>query len=121
MAAEKPHTLEERVIALAEQVGRLVGTVERQTEGWPHPKGLIIQVTQIRDDAAALLDHLGDALAPRRGTSSPRILARSGGTVDAPGKKHRKHVHGTGGVKHSDQTISKIAGAKTMRRGRRRG
>jgi hypothetical protein len=46
---------------------------------------------------------------------------RSGGTVDAPGKTHRKRPPSTRGVKHSDQTISKITGAKTMRRGDRRG
>jgi hypothetical protein len=46
---------------------------------------------------------------------------RSGGTVDAPGKTRRKHAPSTRGVKHSDQTTSKIAGAKTMRRGHRRG
>jgi len=46
---------------------------------------------------------------------------RSGGTVDAPGKTHRKRAESARGVKHSDQTISKIKGAKTMRRGHRRG
>jgi hypothetical protein len=45
---------------------------------------------------------------------------RSGGTIDAPGKTHRKRPPSTRGVKHSDQTISKITGAKTMRRGHRR-
>jgi len=46
---------------------------------------------------------------------------RSGATVDAPGKNHRKRVPSKRGVKHSDQTTSKIAGAKTLRRGHRRG
>jgi hypothetical protein len=46
---------------------------------------------------------------------------RSGGIVDAPGKQHRLRAPSTRGVKHSDQTISKITGAKTMRRGQRRG
>jgi hypothetical protein len=46
---------------------------------------------------------------------------RSGGTVDAPGKTHRQRAPSTRGVKHSDQTTAKIAGAKTMRRGHRRG
>jgi len=46
---------------------------------------------------------------------------RSGGAVDAPGKTHRKPAASARGAKHSDQTISKIKGAKTMRRGNRRG
>ena len=46
---------------------------------------------------------------------------RSGATVDAPGKTHRKPAPSTRGVKHSDQSTSTIAGTKTMRRGHRRG
>lgn len=46
---------------------------------------------------------------------------RSGETVDAPGKTHRTRAPSRRGVKHSDLTTSKIAGAKTIRRGHRRG
>ena len=46
---------------------------------------------------------------------------RSGDSVDAPGKRHRAPAPSASGVKHSDQKIAKIAGAKTMRRGHRRG
>jgi hypothetical protein len=53
-----------------------------------------------------------------RKSASP---GRSGGTVDAPGKTHRKPPASALGAKHSNQTISKIKGAKTMRRGNRRG
>jgi len=34
MAAGKEKTVEERVVAFAEQLGRLIGTVESKTEGW---------------------------------------------------------------------------------------
>ena len=53
-----------------------------------------------------------------RKSTSP---GRSGGTVTRPGKTHRKPPASKAGVKHSNQTISKIEGAKTMRRGDRRG
>jgi hypothetical protein len=46
---------------------------------------------------------------------------RSGGTVDAPGKTHRKPTASTRGAKHSDQMISKAAVEKMMRRPQRRG
>jgi hypothetical protein len=53
-----------------------------------------------------------------RKSASP---GRSGGTVDAPGKTHRKPAASARGAKHSDQTVAKIKGAQTMRRGNRRG
>ena len=46
---------------------------------------------------------------------------RSGGIVDAPGKTHRPPPKSARGVKHSNQTVAKIKGAQTMRRGNRRG
>ena len=129
MAAGKEKTVEERVVAFAEQLGRLIGTVERKSEGWMDQKALNEQVTQIRDGAVDLLNHLGGALASGRAAAKPRktqpkaatSVGRSGGTVDAPGKTHRKMARGTPGTKHSDERISKIKAAKTMRRSQRRG
>jgi hypothetical protein len=129
MAAGKEKTVEERVVAFAEQVGRLIGTVERKSEGWMDQKALNEQVTQIRDGAVELLNHLGGALASGRAAAKlkktqPKAatpVGRSGGTVDAPGKTHRKAARGAPGTKHSDERISKIKAAKTMRRSQRRG
>lgn len=124
-------TVEQRVVAFAEQVGRLVGTVESKTEGWLDQKALNRQVTEIRDGAAELLNHLGGAIAKgraatnpagaKRGTAKDTSADRSGGTVGAPGKTHRKRGESTRGAKHSDQMISKAGAAKTMRRPQRRG
>lgn len=135
--AAKDRNVEKRVVAFAEQLGRLVGTVERRTEGWLEQKALKAQVAQIRDEAAELLNHLGDAITSGRSAANPAkkgskahaatpatSTARSGGAVDAPGKAHRTPAPSTGGAnraKHSGQTVAKIAGAKTMRRGQRRG
>ena len=128
MAAGKDKTVEARVVAFAEQLGRLIGTVERKSEGWMDQKALNEQVTQIRDGAVDLLNHLGDAIASGRAAGKPQkaqpkatSAGRSGGTVDAPGKTHRKASKSAHGAKHSDETISKIKGAKTMRRSQRRG
>jgi len=129
MAAGKEKTVEERVVAFAEQVGRLIGTVESKSERWMDQKALSDQLTQIRDGAVDLLNHLGSALASGRAAAKPQKpqrkastpVGRSGGPVDAPGKTHRKMAKGARGAKHSDETISKIKGAKTMRRGDRRG
>jgi hypothetical protein len=51
--------MEQRVIAFAEQLGRMVGTVERKTTGWLDMATLSDQLTRIRDGAADLLGHLG--------------------------------------------------------------
>jgi len=125
MADEKK--VEKRVVALAEQLGRLIGTVESKAEGWFDRKALNAQVEQIRDSASALLEDLGGAFESGRAaanpapTPKPRAASRSGGTVDAPGKAHRKPAPTARGTRHSDETVAKIKGAKTMRRGRRRG
>ena len=127
MAADKSQTVEDRIVALAEQLGRLIGTAERKTEGWFDQKALNVQVQQIRDSASALLEHLGGAIESGRAaanpatTQKPRAAGRSGGTVDAPGKAHRKRAPTARGARHSDQTVAKVKGAKTMRRGHRRG
>ena len=128
MADDKEQTVEERVLALAHQLGRLIGTVERKAEGWLDREALNRQVTQIRDGATELLDHLGGAIeSGRTGAKAdakpPKAAraSRSGATVDAPGKAHRPRAKSARGVKHSNQTVAKIKGAQTMRRGNRRG
>jgi hypothetical protein len=93
------------VIAFAEQLGRVVGTVQARTEGWLDPRVLNEQFTRVRDGAASLLQHLGAQSAANAddsgaGTAEPAAATtpasrsssagRSGGVVDAPGKKHRK-------------------------------
>src|SRR6266571_4433278 len=85
--------IEQRVVALAEQLGRLVGTVQAKADGWMDVPALQEQVTRIRDGAAGLLRQLGEAAArgraatatgrPKKPTAS--TPGRSGGKVDAPG------------------------------------
>jgi hypothetical protein len=57
------------------------------------------------------------AEAARATTTKPPTAARSGGKVDAPGKKHRKPAARTRSVKHSNQMISKGKASRQMRRG----
>ena len=132
MATGREKTVEERIIAFAEQLGRLIGTVESKTEGWINQdqKALGDQLTQIREGAAELLTHLSGALASGRAAAKSQKkqpeagatpVGRSGGTVDAPGKTHRKMAKNARGAKHSDERVSKIKAAKTMRRSQRRG
>ena len=132
MATDKAQAVERRILALAEQLGRLIGTVESKAEGWFDQKTLNRQVEQIRDSASELLEHLGGAIESGRAAARPAATTpptpeapppagRSGGTVDAPRKAHRQRAKSVRGAKHSDETVAKIKGAKTMRRGQRRG
>jgi hypothetical protein len=88
------NALERQVIAFAEQLGYVAGSIESRTEGWMDRKKLNRQITTVRDGAKQLLEQLATGVASRvRRRPSPKRQvrkARSGGTVDAPGKKHRK-------------------------------
>src|SRR5438067_8688179 len=121
----------QRVVALAEQLGRLVGTVQAKADGLIDRPALQEQLTRIRDGAAGLLGTLGGGMpAPSSERAAPRkpkakvaprsAQGRSGGTVDAPGKKHRKPAARTRGVKHSDETIPKTTAARQIRRMRKK-
>ena len=89
--------MEQRLLAFAEQLGRIVGTVQAKTEGWLDRDALNKQITGVRDSATELLEQLkttvtsaasgGNSAAADTAGPSP---ARSRGAVDAPGKKHRK-------------------------------
>lgn len=89
--------LERRVVALAERMGRIAGRMQ------------------------AAVESLRSARAPVRGKSQMPAAAhaRSGGKVDAPGKKHRKAPEQRRGVKHSDQAIAKVTSRKQTRPPRR--
>ncbi len=54
-----PDSVQEKVVAFAEQLGRIVGTVQAKTEGWFDRQALRDELTSVRDTAAALLKQLG--------------------------------------------------------------
>lgn len=88
--------VEEKLIEFAKQVGFFVGTVQAKADGWLDRKALSKTVGRIRDSAAELLDHVNREAAVQRNRAAkqpptPSAPARpSRGSVDAPGKHHRK-------------------------------
>jgi hypothetical protein len=165
---------EDRVIALAEQLGRIVGTMQAKAGGLIDRDALMQQLSQVRDGAAHLLDHLGvgggqpetgttqeKAQPASQGSSSgptnagqdenrgrqtnrrgvagggrqkasaeatggagrqsnqPTARGRSGGVVDAPGKKHRKPVPNE--VRANAADTGRLAKMKMVNASRRRG
>jgi uncharacterized phage infection (PIP) family protein YhgE len=94
--------MEQLVMAFAEQLGRIAGTVQGKAEGWMDRDALTRQIAGVRDSAAQLLDQLAEGVtsisetAKKAATTAAAAKSkaaskgRSGGVVDAPGKKHRK-------------------------------
>jgi len=119
--------LEQRVVAFAGELGRIAGTFQSRAEGWMDREALTKQIASVRDGAATLLEQLAGATKPS--TSVPaaaaapgRTTGRSGGVVDAPGKKHRKPMPADPGADKAASQAVKMRAAKTMvKTNRRRG
>jgi hypothetical protein len=120
--------LEQRVVAFAEELGRIAGTFQAKAEGWMDREALTKQIASVRDGAAELLEHLagGPTNASKRVPAAAvphgNTKGRSGGVVDAPGKKHRKPVPADPGAYKAVSQAAKMRAAKTMvKTNRRRG
>jgi hypothetical protein len=136
--AAASNSVEQQMVAFAEQLGRIVGTVQAKAEGWLDREALKEQISHVRDNASALLDQLGvqknstsqktasvegagAATMPARGGNR----SRSGGVVDAPGKKHRKPTasipRGNNSARANAADAGRIAKMKAANASHRRG
>ena len=119
--------MEQRIVAFAEQLGRIVGTVQAKTEGWMDRDALRRQIASVRDSAADLLGQLagGVTKAPKKNpvsAASSSTAGRSGGAVDAPGKKHRKPMpNDPRAVAAAARTSTQQTGKAMVKTGRLRG
>ena len=120
--------MEQRVVAFAEQLGRIAGTVQAKAEGWMDRETLNKQIASVRDSAADLLKQLAGGATkaskkkPAAATARGGNKGRSGGVVDAPGKKHREPMPTDSGANIADSQAAKMRTAKTMvKTNRRRG
>jgi hypothetical protein len=167
-------SMENRMLAFAEQLGRIVGTVQAKAEGWLDREALSAQISTVRDSASELLSQLGGGISKEAAPSRPasrttagdaggstksgakgkaaakpkpsakgRVASkvrasstsgaaaaakgtgkgRSGGLVDAPGKKHRKPMPSesgaTGAPRGEGSRIAKLKAANQNRVQRR--
>ena len=126
--ATTPDAMEQRVLAFAEQIGRIAGTIQAKAEGWMDREELNKRIASVRDGAAELLEHLagGGANAaekkPAAAATRGQNKGRSGGVVDAPGKKHRKPGPTDPGASLAGSQAAKMRLARTMvKTNRRRG
>ena len=120
--------IEQRLTAFAEQLGWMAGTIQAKAEGWMDGDKLSKQIASVRDGAAQLLAQLKPGTTKARkkplAPAAPRRdKGRSGGVVDAPGKKHRKPTATDASVKVENSQAAKLRTAKTTmaKTNRRRG
>jgi hypothetical protein len=127
--------IEPMVLALAEQLGTFLGRVQAKAEGWLENDTLREQVGQIRDGALNVLKQVNRASEEARkaaarqmpkATAKPaaktsKATGRSGGTVDAPGKRHRKPPPQESINKRMGEPSGKQAGQKQFKTGKSRG
>ena len=64
---------EQRVMAFAEQVGRIVGTIQAKADGWMDRETLNKQISGVRDEAARLLEQL--ASGAKKATKKAKAAA----------------------------------------------
>ena len=125
----------ENIGLLAERLGRLAGTVQNKTEALQDKTEQLLdrqalhdELMKVRDAAAGLLEQLTGGITRAAGREAPARKAparkapagkasaaktasntkgRSGGFVDAPGKKHRKPMPSVKG-RVDDSHIAKL-------------
>lgn len=126
--ATTAEAMEQQVVAFAEQLGRMVGTIQAKAEGWMDRKTLNTQLASVRDGATHLLEQLagGASATTKRKPAAAAARAgnkgRSGGAVDAPGKTHRKQAPPDPGANIVRNQAAKMRTAMTMvKTNRRRG
>ncbi len=138
-------SVEPMVIALAEQLGSFIGRVQAKADGWLENEALRQQVSQIRDDATQLLNHVNRASAaartaaklasskrqgregektspaPAKNVAAAATARPSRGAVDAPGKRHRKPPPQESINRWMGEPQGKHAGQKQFKVGKSRG
>jgi hypothetical protein len=118
--------IEQRVLAFAEQVGRVAGTLQAKADGWMQRETLHTQIASVRDGAAELLEQLagGGTKASNETPAAARVrratTGRCGGVVDAPGKTHRKPMPRDPDASRAESQAAKMRTAKTMTKTNRR-
>ncbi len=113
-----------QALILAEQLGRIAGTLEGTAEAWLNRASLTDQLTKVRDGATQLLNSLAAGVANGRKTAeakSPGARSASGSPdlAHAPGKRHRKPAPTVHGAKKSDSRIPKAKASAQARQRRK--
>jgi hypothetical protein len=117
--------VDQKMVALAEQLGWFLGTVRAKADGWLDREKLRKELGRIRDGAAELLDHVNRASASARKAgakpAATSTMRASRGAVDAPGKRHRKPPPQEAIDKRMGEPMGKQMGQKSVKNRMRSG
>jgi hypothetical protein len=126
--------LGEQAIALAEQLGRIAGTIEGTAESWLSRQQLADQLTRVRDGATQMLEGLtaGAERGRKAATTAlrgrgkakttkpaPAAATRKADPSRAPGKRRRKPAPSVQRGKKSDERIPQLRTAAAVRQRRK--
>jgi hypothetical protein len=123
-AAKATSDVEQKLVAMAEQLGVFVGTVQAKADGWLDRETLVREVGRIRDVATELLDQVKRGARTARQAAPPPVAAParpSRGPVDAPGKRHRKPPPQEPLNARMGEPVGKKLGQKSMKNRMRSG
>src|SRR5260221_242980 len=76
---------EQRLVAFAEQLGWIAGTIQGKAEGWLNSEALTAQISKVRDSATALPDQLRPAQTAQPRQASGANTSPGGATDNAGG------------------------------------
>ena len=127
--------MEQKLVAFAEQIGRIAGTVSAKAEGLMDRDALKQQIAGVRDSASELLEHLSDGVTSIAGRATgtaakpaaaskaaARTAPKSADPAHAPGKKHRKPMPKDPRAAAADAKRSTMRGSKaSMKTMKKRG
>jgi len=92
-AGSTAESMEQRVLAFAEQIGRIYGTVQAKAEGWLDREKLNAEIESIRDSATDLLAQIG-AKKPAAGKSAGQARTVKGSTATTRPVKSARPAEG---------------------------
>ena len=122
--------MEERLLAFADQIGTMIGAVQRRAEGWLEQEAVRAEVARVKDSASDLLEYMnslapslpgGEKGTPRRPQRSAVTRVSKRGPVDAPGKRHRKPPPQERGSRRMTDPQGSQTGPQKVKAARRRG
>lgn len=126
-AGKNAAAVEQKVVALAEQLGWFLGTARAKADGWLESDKVRTEIARIRDGATDLLQHIDAASrAARLNAGKPKavpdaqpiaVARPSRGPVDAPGKRHRKPTPNVKIDKRMGEPEGKHMGQKNFKMG----
>jgi hypothetical protein len=80
------NAFENQAVAIAEQLGRIAGTVEGTAEQWLNRQAIAEQLTRVRDSASQLIESLAGSAAKGRQAAVTSAQSMSGPVRDAATK-----------------------------------